>query len=270
MTGSEQTTIEWFGATTYRLKTRGLTIFLDTWLDRPSMLPQYLSTSDVAEYDYIFTSHAHFDHLPGADKISLRTRATIVGNGEVINVMRAAGVPPSQLLPIAGGERIPLGTSGVVAHAYPSLHCLMPPVDHLSMPKTLDTGTVYLGGQDGCTLDVTRGMAKGFTHICNAPDETFANAPEGFKAFREWLNDREGNRFSYFDGGQIMYNFVIPYQGTLLWSGHLGAHEGVVKSMWPKPDVVILGVAGRGNFSAFSSKTAGMATCLFFLFFLFN
>lgn len=72
------TTIEWFGeavpflmrvltcsrktgATTFRLRTRGVTIFLDTWLDRPSVLPKYLAVDDVAEADYIFISHAHFD-----------------------------------------------------------------------------------------------------------------------------------------------------------------------------------------------------------------
>lgn len=75
------TTLEWFGkspsvayrpdriltqyyhtgATTFRLKTCGLTIFLDTWLDRPSVLPKYLDIEDVTEADYIFISHAHFD-----------------------------------------------------------------------------------------------------------------------------------------------------------------------------------------------------------------
>lgn len=49
------------GATTYRLRTRGVTIFLDTWLDRPSVLETYLPVDDVQEADYIFISHAHFD-----------------------------------------------------------------------------------------------------------------------------------------------------------------------------------------------------------------
>jgi hypothetical protein len=49
------------GATTFRLKICGLTIFLDTWLDRPSVLPKYLVIEDITEADYIFISHAHFD-----------------------------------------------------------------------------------------------------------------------------------------------------------------------------------------------------------------
>jgi L-ascorbate metabolism protein UlaG (beta-lactamase superfamily) len=34
---------------------------LDTWLERPSILPKYLNIDDVTEADYIFISHAHFD-----------------------------------------------------------------------------------------------------------------------------------------------------------------------------------------------------------------
>jgi L-ascorbate metabolism protein UlaG (beta-lactamase superfamily) len=49
------------GATTFRFRTRGVTIFLDTWLDRPSILKTYLPVDDVQEADYIFISHAHFD-----------------------------------------------------------------------------------------------------------------------------------------------------------------------------------------------------------------
>lgn len=42
------------GATTFRLKVKGLTIFLETWLERPSSIPTYLKVEDVEECDYIF------------------------------------------------------------------------------------------------------------------------------------------------------------------------------------------------------------------------
>ena len=98
------------GATTYRLKAKGLTIFLDTWLERPSILPSYLKIADVTEADYIFISHAHFDHLPGCDRLAKQTGATVIANGEAINVLREAGVSEEQLLPVSGGERVPLFT----------------------------------------------------------------------------------------------------------------------------------------------------------------
>lgn len=98
------------GATTFRLKTKGLTIFLDTWLEKPDVLPHYLSIDQVHEADYILISHAHFDHLPGCDRLAKQTGAIVIANGEAINVLREAGVPEQQLLPVAGGERIPLFT----------------------------------------------------------------------------------------------------------------------------------------------------------------
>lgn len=49
------------------MKTRGLTIFLDSWLDRPSTVPQYLKVADVDECDYIVISHAHFDQLSSSN-----------------------------------------------------------------------------------------------------------------------------------------------------------------------------------------------------------
>ena len=55
------------GVTTFRLRTKGITIFLDTWLERPSILPKYLSTDEAGEVDYIFISHAHFDQWVSLD-----------------------------------------------------------------------------------------------------------------------------------------------------------------------------------------------------------
>lgn len=53
-----ETTLEWFGATTFRLTVGPVVFFLDTWLDRPSNIPQFLSTADVKKCDYILISHA--------------------------------------------------------------------------------------------------------------------------------------------------------------------------------------------------------------------
>jgi L-ascorbate metabolism protein UlaG (beta-lactamase superfamily) len=61
---AEGETDEGSGATTFRLKSKGITIFLDTWLERPSTLPKYLSIDQIDECDYIFISqcsHAHFN-----------------------------------------------------------------------------------------------------------------------------------------------------------------------------------------------------------------
>ncbi|KAF1812567.1 Metallo-hydrolase/oxidoreductase [Eremomyces bilateralis CBS 781.70] len=287
----EKQTIEWFGATTFRLRAKGLTIFLDTWLERPSNIPTYASIDDIDECDYIFISHAHFDHLPGADRLAKKTGATIVGNGEAVSVMRAAGVPEEQLLPVAGGERIPLFSKSIrdevrsqfrefprsrgppgpprpdvskaslSVHVYPSLHCLMPgpPGQHLDF---IDTATEYIGGSDpyAGTIDITMGMRYGLLAAAKAPLSARAQMPPDFRPFVEYIAD-ERNKFSNFDGGQMMYNFFLG-EKTLLYMSHLGGYSGILKELEPQPDILVMGIAGRGNINGrpFDGSAAQCAT----------
>ncbi|KAH8691279.1 hypothetical protein BGW36DRAFT_388027 [Talaromyces proteolyticus] len=284
-------TIEWFGATTFRLKAKGLTIFLDTWLDRPESLPKYLSIDDVNECDYIFVSHAHFDHLPGTDRLAKRTGALVVGNGEVINVMRDAGVADAQLMAVAGGERIALFTADqrkeaivqakaameklapgqpppgppgppmppssdavMAVHIYPSLHCLMPPGDHRSIPEMIDSGTIYTGSSPfACTADITRALTYGLGGLMRLPQLPPA-IPEDMQIFLSYLKDTSSNKHSFYDGGQLLYNFLLG-EKTLLWNGHLGEIE-------PQPDIAILGIAGRANLNGrpYDGSAAQFAT----------
>ncbi|KAK7966932.1 uncharacterized protein PG986_001209 [Apiospora aurea] len=260
------------GATAFRLRTRGVTIFLDTWLDKPDVMSSYLAVDDVTEADYIFISHAHLDHLPGADRIAIKTGAIVIANCEAINCLRDAGVPEEQLFPVQGGERIPLFTSEIriktkeyesmrnpgfpgappmpaelSVHVWPSLHCLMPQ-DH---PEVIDTATVYTGAASpySCTLDITSGMKYGLLRIGDwLPAEKLT---PGHRSFIRYVEDRKRNVFSHCDGGQLMFNFLVPTAAgdtkALLWSAHLGGYEAVLRAMQPKPDTAILGIAGRAN-----------------------
>ncbi|GJC84908.1 UPF0173 metal-dependent hydrolase AnaeK_1127 [Colletotrichum liriopes] len=189
----EPPTLEFFGATTFRLRAEGITIFHDTWLDKPALMKRHLELEDVQVVDYILISHAHFDHLPGADRLALKTGATVIANCEAINLLRRAGVPESQLLPVAGGERVPIftrtireqaaaGTCDVIhgppgsparphpklasfaIHVWPSLHCLMPGSDMKEIPPVFDTGKVYSGSatEFDCTVDITNNMTWGY------------------------------------------------------------------------------------------------------------
>ncbi|GKT43048.1 cyrochrome P450 monooxygenase asqL [Colletotrichum spaethianum] len=40
---------------------KGITIFHETWLEKPTLMKRYLELDDVEEIDYILISHAHFD-----------------------------------------------------------------------------------------------------------------------------------------------------------------------------------------------------------------
>lgn len=213
--------------------------------------------------------------LPGADRIALKTGAVVIANPEAINVLRQAGVAEAQLVPVAGGERIPLftkkhremaltgeietapGPPGKPAtphealavasvHVWPSLHCLMPGMSHADVPDIMDTGKEYKGSasQYAGTLDITFGMKYGLLRMGHhMPREKM---DDGMRSFVDYVDDRKRNIFSHCDGGQLMFNFLIGDQ-TLLWMAHLGGYEGVLRTLQPKPDVIIMAIAGRAN-----------------------
>jgi L-ascorbate metabolism protein UlaG (beta-lactamase superfamily) len=99
--------------------------FFDAYLDRlPGLDPVGLSTAQVETADFVFLSHAHFDHLYGADKIALRTGA-MVATPESARYLRANGVPEQQLLIVTGGETVHCGPA-IRVRVRPALHsCLL-------------------------------------------------------------------------------------------------------------------------------------------------
>ena len=102
-------TLDWYGCATFRLRTGGLTVFLDAYIDRaPDAAGTGLTADDVDECDWIVIGHAHFDHLYGAERILARTNATLIGSYETVRVMEAAGVPADRMICVAGGERVRL------------------------------------------------------------------------------------------------------------------------------------------------------------------
>ncbi len=109
------TTLEWFGTATFRVRHAGLDLFFDAYLDRlPGLAPVGLSTAEVDKADFVFVSHAHFDHLYGADAIALRTGAVVVASPESAHCLRASGVPEEQLLVVTGGETVQCGPDTTV------------------------------------------------------------------------------------------------------------------------------------------------------------
>ncbi|PLB53996.1 hypothetical protein P170DRAFT_442180 [Aspergillus steynii IBT 23096] len=288
-------TLEYFGATTFRLRASGLTIFHDTWLDRPALMPEYLNINTVTDADYIVISHAHFDHLPGADRIARQTGAIIIANCEAINRLRDAGVPETQLLPVSGGERIPLFTKDVLnaaktgevplrqgppgappephhsfaaaqIHVWPSLHCLLPG-SHDTLPDVFDSGTVYTGSStpfEG-TVDVTRGMKYGLFRLKELiPTDAM---DEKTSSFVNWMEDKKANVMSACDGGQLLFHVILGggdggEPRSIVFNAHLGAYEGIVKRIEPKPDIAVLGIAGRANLDGrpFDGSGAEFAT----------
>lgn len=234
-----------------------------------------ISTSEFDPTSQARRPGGNIPSLPGADRLAIKTGAVVIANGEAINCLRAAGVPEEQLLPCAGGERIPLfdremrekaqrgevslapgppgapprpdpSLAALAVHIWPSLHCLMPGSSHADIPKVMDTGKVYTGAANEyvCGLDITMGMKHGLLRLSDIiPPES---RDEGLQSFIDYLDPSNGHVFSHFDGGQLGYNFLIGRK-ALFWNGHLGAYGGLYSTIEPKPDVLIQAIAGRAN-----------------------
>jgi L-ascorbate metabolism protein UlaG (beta-lactamase superfamily) len=218
--------LEWFGCTTFRIRVNGLTLFFDTYVDRPPGLPAVgLAARDVTDADFVFVSHAHFDHMLGVDTIAKATGATVVCSYEVARVLRANGVPDPQILPVAGGEPVDCGRD-VRVRAYPSLHsCLFAAASHESNVDCL--GDLGISAQDRAAR--VAALFELFPSL--GPD------------LAKWFAATEAH-CSTRDGGQLCYLLETP-SGSVFVNASSGYWSGIVANL--RPDVAVLAVVGRAN-----------------------
>jgi L-ascorbate metabolism protein UlaG (beta-lactamase superfamily) len=218
--------LEWFGCTTFRVRVKGLTLFFDTYVDRPPGLPAVgLAARDVHEADFVFVSHAHFDHMLGVDTIARATGATVVCSYEVARVLRANGVPDAQILAVSGGEPVDCGR-GVRVRPYPSLHsCLFAAASHESHTDCL--GDLGISAQDRAARVAA----------------LFELLPSLGPDLAKWFAAMDAH-CSTRDGGQLCYLLETP-SGSVFVNASSGYWSGIVANL--RPDVAILAVVGRPN-----------------------
>src|ERR1700722_420154 len=228
MSGSPWT-VEWFGTTTFRARRPGLELFFDGYLDRlPGLDPVGLSVAEVDRADFVFVSHAHFDHLYGVAPIARATGATVVASPESARVLRRDGVPDEQLLMVTGGETVRCGPAASV-RVLPAQHsCLFAAADADSAVECL--GDLGVSAQDRW-LQVRSTLSGAFP---------WAPAPVA-EAMQSMLDHS-----SMHDGGQLA--FVLQTEdGSALFSGSSGYWPGIFAGL--RPDVAFLALAGRPNVS---------------------
>jgi L-ascorbate metabolism protein UlaG (beta-lactamase superfamily) len=221
--------LDWYGCATFRLSLPGdLVVFLDAYIDRvPAAAgPQpRQSAGEVERADWIVVGHSHFDHLWGAERIALRTGATIIGSYETVRVMQAAGVPAAQLMPVAGGERVRLADD-VSLLVYPSLHsCVW---THLGMHPADE---VCLGDLGVFHQERLERMGDVLQYVAGLGADTLAHL-------------QASNQHALGDGGALLYLFETP-EGSLLYQDTSGHWSSMLHDL--RPDVAILAAAGRGN-----------------------
>lgn len=76
--------------------------------------------AEIGRADYILVQHSHPDHVMDVPYIARRTGAVVIGHESTINIMRAYGVPASQLITVRGGEDYDFGDVSI--RVVPSLH----------------------------------------------------------------------------------------------------------------------------------------------------
>ncbi len=226
MNAGGRTTLEWFGTTTFRVRHAGLDLYFDAYLDRlPGLDPVGLSTAEVPTADFVFVSHAHFDHLYGAEAIALRTGATVVASPESAACLRANGVPDQQVLVVTGGETIHCGRDTRV-RVLPALHsCLF-------AQSSADSAIPCLGDLDVSAQERRAKVDALFEMIRSLPEPLGPSLVEMLR------------HTSPRDGGQLSY-LLITSQGSLLVSGSAGYWRGIYSGL--RPDVALLAVGGRPN-----------------------
>jgi L-ascorbate metabolism protein UlaG (beta-lactamase superfamily) len=221
------TSLDWYGCATFRLRTAGLTIFLDAYIDRAEGAPgPGLTADDVDECDWILVGHSHFDHLYGAERIARRTGARIVGSYETVRIMAEAGVPDEQMICVAGGETVAL-SDDVRVSVFPSQHSCV-----WSQTKMRDAGEECLGDL-GLTLQEQQAR---FAELRNYLSGGLPHA-----SLEHLLAALQGDRG---DGGALVYVLDTP-DGRLLYKDTSGHWTGILRDL--RPDVAILAAAGRGN-----------------------
>lgn len=220
-------TLDWYGCATFRMRSAGLTIFLDAYIDRASNAAGTgLCADDIDAADWIVIGHSHFDHLYGAERIAKNTGAKIICSYESVRVMEQAGIPLEQMICVAGGETIDLG-HGVSVSVYPSQHsCVwshsqMEAADHVCIG---DLGVTWQEQKEKFAE-----LVQYLTTSLEPP------------SIEHLLSSQQGDRG---DGGALIFVFDTP-DGRLLYQDTSGHWSGIINSL--RPDIAILAAAGRGN-----------------------
>lgn len=228
------TTLDWFGCATFRMRTAGLTLMLDAYVDRMDGAAgpkkddgSAYTADDIDACDWVIIGHSHFDHLWGAERIMANTDATLIASYESVRLMEQAGVPVDRMICVAGGETVDLGND-VRVSVYPSQHSCVWSHGQMDQPDHVCLGDL------GVTWQEQRERFQDLmVHLASLGQA----ATDHLIAGGVGHSDRG-------DGGALVFVFDTP-DGSIFYQDTSGHWSGVLGDL--RPDVALLGAAGRGN-----------------------
>ncbi|HEY3306684.1 MAG TPA: MBL fold metallo-hydrolase [Candidatus Binatia bacterium] len=109
----EKVVLKWLGNAGWEIRLGKTTILIDPFLTRKerSMDAEWKTDEEavlkiIKGADYIFAGHSHHDHIGDVPFIAKRFGSKIIGSQTTASITVTAGVNPSQVVTIKGGEKL--------------------------------------------------------------------------------------------------------------------------------------------------------------------
>jgi L-ascorbate metabolism protein UlaG (beta-lactamase superfamily) len=108
----------YYGHSCFSVEIQGKHILFDPFITKNPLAKAI--HADQIPADYIFVSHAHFDHIDDLINIALRTGAMVIANWEIVSWCGKEGLNHTQLLNPGGQWKFEFGKVKCVVAIHPS------------------------------------------------------------------------------------------------------------------------------------------------------
>ncbi len=211
--------LRWLGIANYELSYRGTVILLDAaWSRTAPARPVGFRVADAKRANAIMIGHGHGDHVWDVIAAAKQTGAPVYGGPQVVDYLKAQGIPDAQIKPAA--------TAGVVKF------------DGFTVEPILYR---HSPGRPPAVQTAMSAYEKAFAEIIRA------RSPEEEKEW-EAIGDRSGPGQGIDQTGTYAYLFTFDNGFRLLYTDTAGPPTDGLKQMIAKTgnlDVTMVGYQGR-------------------------